>query len=296
MLKNVNLRYVIGLDDMHIAVLITCFNRKTLTVECIQRLISLVRQGNVVLDVWVNDDGSTDGTSEAILALTTHCDTISDRGFHIHLIRGSGHDYWCGGMRRAWQTAIDSGIKYDGYLLLNDDTMLESDAIAVLTGRHNQGGIVVGAIRDPETGVVTYSGRDADGMLMIPNGEYQPCVMMNANAVFVSRKAFEVLGNFPDYFTHSLGDYDYARRAVENGIPVWVTPKYVGTCENKKPKAIWTDPAQPLCRRLKDLYSPLSGVQPRIFFRYNWYHDGLWQAMRLWMSQHLRVFFPRLWR
>lgn len=281
---------------MKIAVLLTCYNRAETTVRCLKQFSACRMLGGVLADIWLNDDGSTDGTSNAVREWFLSCPEVVARRISLYFVNGTGSDFWCGGMRRAWQAAIDSGTAYDGYLLLNDDTMLESDAVAVLMGRHNHGGIVVGAIRDPETGEVTYSGRDADGMLMIPNGEYQPCVMMNANAVFVSRKAFEVLGNFPGYFTHSLGDYDYARRAVEHGISVRVTPQYVGTCANKKPKAIWTDPVQPLFKRLKDLYSPLSGVQPRIFFRYNRYHDGLWQAIRLWMSQHLRAFFPRLWQ
>jgi len=285
-------------STLKFAIIMTCYNRAQTTVGCLCRLCACRLAKDVICDVWLNDDGSTDGTAEVVQDWFSSCVALAVMNLDVsfHLIKGSGHDYWCGGMRRAWQAAIDSKINYDGYLLMNDDTVLDEDALEVLMARRDQGGIVVGAIRSPQGERMTYGGRDANGCLMVPDGVYRECVMMNANAVFVSRKAFEVLGNFPMYFTHSLGDYDYARRAVEHGIPVWTTPKYIGTCDDKKPKATWADPTQSLACRIRSLYSPLSGVQPGVFFRYNLNHDGLCQAIRLWMSQHIRMFFPRLWK
>jgi glycosyltransferase involved in cell wall biosynthesis len=50
-----------------IAVLMTCFNRKEKTLCCIE---SLFAQENMpTFDLYVCDDASTDGTSEAILEM-----------------------------------------------------------------------------------------------------------------------------------------------------------------------------------------------------------------------------------
>lgn len=264
---------------MKIAVLMTCFNRVETTLDCLRHLVAAKLPDGVSFDVWLNDDASPDGTGAKVKAAFPR----------VNVITGSGHDFWCGGMRRAWDAA-STARGYDGYLWLNDDTMLDSDALESLTERMD--GIVVGATQDATRSITTYSGRGADGSRLEPNGEFQPCRAINGNAVFVPAKVFEALGNFPAYLTHGIGDYDYGFRANKVGIPVVLAKKHVGVCEAKKTYAAWRDPKVPLCKRLKNLYSPLGGPEPPVFFRYNLVNFGLAVALRHWLAQHARVILP----
>ena len=278
---------------MRIAVIMTCHNRAPVTCDCLSRL--RVAAGAyrlpIRLDLWLNEDRCTDKTIPFVNAMF-HSD--GDNVLQLKWVHGSGADYWCGGMRRAWQAAIDSGIRYDGFLWLNDDTMLEEDALQCMFVSSDS--VVVGATRSPIDGHLTYGGRDASGKLLAPNGALRECKMINGNIVYIPYSVFGVLGNFPEYFVHSLGDYDYARRANEHGIKIYLTSKYVGICDDEKRIADWKNPEMPFTKRLKALYSPLSGVQPKVFFRYNYRHDGILQAIRLLLSQHIRVIAPRLWK
>ena len=52
-----------------IAVLITCHNRKTKTLRCLENLLKKETTKNVIVDVYLTDDGCTDGTPEAVAEL-----------------------------------------------------------------------------------------------------------------------------------------------------------------------------------------------------------------------------------
>ena len=104
--------------------------------------------------MFVLDDASTDGTAEAVAQ--HHPD--------VRLLRGDGHQYWNGGMRRALDQAMAGD--YDYYLWMNDDTTLVDDGVLALLlqteqqlrERGHDPVIVAGTTRHPETGELTYGG------------------------------------------------------------------------------------------------------------------------------------------
>ena len=97
-------------DKQRIAVLMTCHNRRVTTLKCLDAIEAQKDLGNISLQVYLVDDGCTDGTSEAIGA--AHPD--------VTILAGDGSLYWAGGMRMAWKFAMQED--YDYYLWLNDDT------------------------------------------------------------------------------------------------------------------------------------------------------------------------------
>ena len=101
----------------NIAVLMTCFNRKDKTLKSLE---SLFRQ-NADVDVYLVNDGCTDGTHEAVTLQFPQ----------VNIIRGTGSLFWNRGMHLAWTTAVGRR-DYDHFLWLNDDTMLYPDAIQEL--------------------------------------------------------------------------------------------------------------------------------------------------------------------
>ena len=271
---------------MRVAVLITCHNRARTTLRCLSQLYECKVPEHMAYDVWVKDDGCTDDTVASIVCYFPK----------VMIVKGSGADYWCGGMRRAW-TAAEHNYRYDGYLWLNDDTMLYEDALyLMLSNEHMRDSIMVGATKDPCRDRTSYSARNRRGQKMDPSGHYQHAFAFNGNCVWIPREVFDKLGNFPEYFTHALGDFDYGLRANKAGISIFLVPNYVGECDDVKPKAAWMDSNVNIVKRLMSLYSPKGGPEPRIFFKYNMNHFGILKAVRCFVLQHLRVLFPLLWR
>ena len=104
---------------IRIAAVMAVHNRRDLTLACLDSLRAQQVPG-VTLDVFVLDDASTDGTAEA----------VTQRHPDVRLLRGDGHLYWNGGMRRALDEAMAGD--YDYYLWMNDDTTLVDDGVLAL--------------------------------------------------------------------------------------------------------------------------------------------------------------------
>ena len=100
--------------------LLTCFNRRDKTLACLDALYRCDLPAGVGLSAVLVDDGSRDGTGDA----------VRQRFPQVEVLRGDGSLYWSGGMRMAWARAMAQG--FDDYLWLNDDTILDRHAIDAL--------------------------------------------------------------------------------------------------------------------------------------------------------------------
>ena len=49
-----------------IAVLLTCFNRREMTLSCVRRINSQVNIDDLEIEIFLSDDNSTDGTAQAV--------------------------------------------------------------------------------------------------------------------------------------------------------------------------------------------------------------------------------------
>ena len=274
---------------MVLAVLMTCYNRVDTTLECLRRLFACKLPQDAVFDVWLNDDGCTDGTGERTREFF-ETRKVQGWGGDGHIVKGSGHDYWCGGMRRVWDAA-SRHFNYDGYLWLNDDTWLMDDAIESLLSAPSPDAVVVGAVWSRAHDKMTYGGQIA-GKLVAPNGSYQSVESGHGNVVWVPRMAFDVLGNFDKHWTHAIGDADYTITAVEKGISLLTTDRFVASCDYTIRPVPWSDSTVPLRKRIKSLYSPMGYCEPRLMFRYWRKHDGLLLACMRFVKLHIKVLFP----
>ena len=104
---------------------------------------------NLEIDVFLVDDGSTDGTYEAIKSM------FSD----VNLIKGSGNLFWAGGMRLAWETALKNH-DFNYFLLLNDDVILFPDYFSniqlIINTPNSDNSLYSAATIDQETNEITY--------------------------------------------------------------------------------------------------------------------------------------------
>lgn len=222
-----------------IAVLLTCYNRKEKTKRCLQSLANTFNNAGkeYVVEVYLTDDGCTDGTADAVRELPLP--------FPVHILKGDGTLYWNGGMINSWSAAVNDG-SYDGYLWLNDDTIVLPEfwndlllADAFSREKYGKGGIYVGSTKDANTGVFTYGGFDfvskwtLKDKFVVPDGfSCQECQCAHGNITFVSQDVVDKMGIFYDGYQHGGGDHDYSYRAYKAGFPVLVMPHYCGECEN----------------------------------------------------------------
>lgn len=217
--------------EKRIAVLMACFNRRETTLAC---LAALHRQPEAAsCDVYLVDDGSSDGTAAAVRAAYPH----------TRIVAGTGSLFWNGGMRLAWDSAAASGEPYDVFLWLNDDVTLHDGAIARLLAAAETAGedaaiIVVGSTCEPHDATVqTYGGhrlpspkRPLRMNLVPPTDRPIPVDTLSGNIVLVSRRAYETLGNLDPRYVHIYGDLDYGFRARAAGIAILQSAGVAGSC------------------------------------------------------------------
>jgi GT2 family glycosyltransferase len=278
------------MNTKSVAILMTCHNRQAKTLASLEGVFKQELSPGVEMQVYLVDDGSTDGTRQAV-------ETAYPQ---VHLLPGDGNLFWNGGMRLAIAEAMNSD--YDYYLWLNDDTLLNPQAIASLLSTceglvesgENPKAIIVGSTGDPETGALTYGGMVRNSWwhplkfgLLEPGKNPKPCDTMNGNCVLVSRDVVQVVGNLDPAFEHSTGDFDYGLRARQQGFRIWVAPGYVGTCPRNPEGGIWKDPEMKIGDRLKKA-SQSKGLPLREWKVFSQRHAGLFWPI-YWLLPYARL-------
>lgn len=278
-----------------IAVLLTCFNRADKTLAC---LASLQRQqrNDLNIEVYLVDDGSTDGTAAKV---QSHYPAV-------HVIAGTGSLYWNGGMRLAWTQALSG--QFDFYIWLNDDVELVDDAIARIVDFYQSAadqqkiGVVTGTMVSKDLSKVTYGGRRSKywwhptslGSLLPLSEQPQQCDVVNGNFTLVPAQAVAAAGILSDKFTHAIGDFDYAFRVRKLGFVCYVAPGYFGLCENNPKTGTPKDTNLSLKKRVELLNRPNKFPPYKEWQLFVREHGGLvWPI--LWLKTLIRGKFPFLW-
>lgn len=228
---------------MKIATILTCHNRRDKTILCLDNLYYAFDRYNkshdeIYMKLFITDDGCTDGTVEAI-----------KRKYHereVIIIKGNGQLFWAGGMRAAWKEALKSGEDYEFFLLLNDDTIIFENCFEELfqtndysIREYGRQGIYSGItcfVNDPSK--ISYGGSIwvnrlfAKTNMLIPCGKPQLCDMTNANILLVAKEVVDKIGVLYEGYSHAIADYDYSISARKRNIPVLVTSRVCGKCDD----------------------------------------------------------------
>ena len=268
-----------------LAVLLTVHNRRDKTLECLQLLYIQLPMESYQVDVYLTDDGSTDGTPEA----------VKEQFPDVHIINGNGNLFWNRGMYTAWQEAAKKD--YDFYLWLNDDTYVYSNMLCALlkaSSVKKDMAIIVGATLSLDRKKITYGGRLVNGKIPTPDGILTSVQYFNGNIVLVPRYVYNKLGNLDYYFTHSKGDFDYGLRALKAGIEMYQVGECLGECDIHETLDKWCNPEVPFVQRWKMLNRP-NGMPPKETFHLERRHRGLFIAIFHYITIHIRCMFPNIW-
>ncbi len=264
--------------------ILTCHNRRELTLACLSSYFSQVHSQSMTLAAVLVDDGSADGTMGA----------VRGRFPHTKVIAASGNLYWARGMALAEEHALVDDPDY--LLWLNDDVALDDDALERLlatAGAPTSACIAVGALRDPVTGSVTYSGVRKPGFHPLVVERIQPQEIpvavetFNGNVALVPRAARMRVGLIDAALKHSYADFDYGLRARRKGVAVLLAPGTVGTCTRDGDRRPWLDPTLTRRARFRALFS-LKGLPLGSRAHYLKRNGGpLW--MVFWLSPYVRA-------
>ena len=281
-----------------IAVLLTCYNRKEKTINCLKSLYKAIEISNqgLTFDIYLVDDNSADGTSQAV-----------NKYFPAVIItKGSGDLFWAGGMRLAWENALASNNDYDSFLLLNDDVILAENFIVQLIQTHEfclknkgQSGIYVCSTIDPGNSKISYGGVlitnkgiRVKKSLINPSDVPVSCSMANANILMVTKAVVKNIGIFDSKYKQQFADYDYTFTASERGIPLLVCPGIGGYCVDDHGNN-WLSANSSLKDRIKFLYSPkgLGNKEQLYYLKKNFKYQFPYYFSMLW----LKTIFPFFW-
>lgn len=281
----------------NIAILLACHNRKQKTLSFLRSLVAQNVLKKITVDIYLLDDGSTDGTADA----------VKDKYPYINIVAGTGDLFWAGGMRVLWEYVITQK-SYTLFCLFNDDVVLYDDALENLMQNHKRAGtdgvILIGSTLDPKTKEISYGGyklkntKHSKFYLVKPDETTAlSCHLGNANILLVDSVAVQKIGIFSDYYTHCLADYDYTYTAFKSGINVLIAPGYYGYCENDHRKN-WISGSQPLKERIDYLYSPkgLAYKEYLYFIKKNFPLDYVGAFIKLWMKTLLPIFWDKFKR
>jgi GT2 family glycosyltransferase len=265
-----------------LAVLMTCFNRSETTLKCLDALHVAVAQTQLRADIFLVDDASTDGTAARVReAYPT-----------VQVLRG-GDLYWARGMHLAFKTALSQG--YDYYLWLNDDTLINAQALSQMVASENRvrgksaASIIVGSTADAH-GQLSYGGETQVKRWcpiyklhrVIPGTDVQPIDTMNGNIVLINAAAAQLVGNIDPAFEHAMGDIDYGFRAKGLGVGLWLAPGIQGLCSGNSIQGTYQDKSLALTQRLRLIMNRKS-LPWRSWLLLTYRHGSwIWPALFVW--------------
>ena len=276
---------------MTIAVLLATFNRREKTLSCLHSLYAQELPAGTQLSVYLTDDNSADGTRAA----------VGEAYGDVNVFQGSGSLFWAGGMRNSWTEARKADPDY--YLLLNDDTLLEENALLKLLNYYAECGekpnaIAIGSTLDVANNVISYGGRKLYNQKKVMSytayseTNYVECDLANANIMLVPREIVEKIGILSDRYTHSIADFDYTLMAKKAGFKAVVMPGILGSCVDDHGNN-WKSTTVSLKERIKYLKSPkgLAYKEYMEFIRLHFPSHVPEAFVKLW----IKTLFPVLW-
>lgn len=215
-----------------ISVIVPVHNRKDVTLACLAEL-ARVDAAEYTLDIVVVDDGSTDGTEDAVRKAFPRAT----------ILKGDGNLWWAGSVNLGMRHVAAQQADY--VLLMNDDNQFTPRTLAALYEQiRGYSRRIVGSVAvNKDTGRIHCIGHWKSGPLdrLIPLHQGQEldrtfprvllCDSVSSRFVLMRSNAIRDIGMFrADKFPHHYSDLDYFLGAKAKGYEVCtVTDSIVAT-------------------------------------------------------------------
>lgn len=212
-------------------VILPVHNRKAVTLKC---LAHLKEQGDLnAYHIIVIDDGSTDGTSQA----------IASQYPTVHLLKGDGNLWWTGAIKLGMEYAVSKGSRY--CVWLNDDTLPEANSIRSLIEHCDKHPKTIAAanVLDPHTHKPSYGGVIRQKLKILPifaNKQSVFCNGLSGNLVCINSDLISAIG-YPNnrLSPHYYGDVIYTHCAQFAGYQLVLLHDAVAYCKDDHEPIRW---------------------------------------------------------
>ena len=257
-------------------ILIPVHNRRLTTLACLE---NLKQTGDLQrYYVVVIDDGSTDGTGDAI------------RTFYpeVIVLVGDGNLWWTGAISLGMQYVNHQGAKF--FVWLNDDCQLAPETLTKLIGFCQENPEAIVGCQGTETlesTKIAFGGKrktwQGYRFIHAPKNQLVPCDLLSGNVVCIPRNVIKKIG-YPDpkLVPHYGGDSLFLIRAQKAGFQLFVdarTPVLSLPGESKLYPSRWLCYEGGVFNILKLVFIPQSGLSWRVWLRLNWEAYSVWGIM-----------------
>jgi GT2 family glycosyltransferase len=246
--------------------------------------------------VIVVDDGSTDGTGEA----------VHEHFPKVTVLRGDGQLWWTGAIVLGMKEAIARGTEL--IVWLNDDCHPRPGTVEAVAAH----AAATGEIASAETlsvGGGRYTGyvKNWRGLRPIPEdgAKIAACDACNGNCVAIPRTVVDRIG-YPDarHFPHVFGDSDYGLTAARHGVRTVILREVI--CDDRYVENAatesWLFGERTLWQHLKSMRSVKSYFYLPAYWAYCTKHWGLWGVALflrpyfwLFLCKTIRAVIPQRW-
>jgi len=214
-------------ENMPICIIVTTFNRRSVTRRFLISLIEQLEKFNTAGTVVLVDDSSSDGTAEMVLE--EFPETV--------LLNGTGLLYWAGCVHLAINHFASNLDNFRGILLINDDIVLADGSISSMIEVAESAGALIGGTVVTHSGEVEASGGSLGRIcrpkprLKLANGEVQECDLLPGHVMYIPMFIYRSLGGFDKNLLYGFIDLEFSLRAKRAGIPVLLAPQIVAFTE-----------------------------------------------------------------
>ncbi len=276
------------INNKKVAVIIPVHNRRDTTLECLERIYSqMICEW---ADIIVVDDGSKDGTGDA----------IAERFGEVVLLNGNGNLWWAGGINAGMRYAHKSG--YDFFFWLNDDCRPQPGTLEKMADFCRKSGGICSALSVTPSGY-SYGGfiKTLWGLKRIDHGS---CDTFGGNCVCFPSSVINAIGYLDaECFPMDPADADYGLRAKKAGFTVCALEEAI--CENddnlSAGKKSWLFSDVPLKSYLKNFFKNRYHISYiPTYFRFRIKHWGVagflnasWFYFRFLIYAFIRIMVPR---